>query len=346
MGERFVYRDDELSQELVEMGRPWSFDGDLLRLVSEAYRFKPAWFVVVVLALAPTGARADEGGVSFWLPGQYGSLAAMAPAPGFSLPSYLYFYSGDAQSKRTTVGNRVVGDLDATVTGLILQPTYSTETKVLGAQPSFTLGWMLAHTEVDAEVLIDPIGIKRSQSDSLTSGSDLFPLVSLFWSRGVHNWMAYLTGGIPVGDYDANELANIGIGHGAIDAGGAYTYFSPETGREFSATLGFTYNFENPDTNYQNGVDSHLEVGVSQFLSESLHAGLVGYYFQQLSEDSGSGAVVGSFRSRVAGVGPQIGYSAMLGDVYLYLNLRGYWEFEAKNRLEGGSLYGVVAIAF
>ena len=158
--------------------------------------------------------------------------------------------------------------------------------------------------------------------------------------------MAYLTGGIPVGDYDAKELANIGIGHGAIDAGGAYTYLSPETGREFSATLGFTYNFENPDTNYQNGVDSHLEVGVSQFLSESLHAGLVGYYFQQLSEDSGSGAVLGSFRSRVAGVGPQIGYSAMLGDVSLDLNLRGYWEFEAKNRLEGGSLYGVVALAF
>jgi hypothetical protein len=38
LGERFVYRDDEPSLELVEMGRPWSFDGDgdLLRLVSEA----------------------------------------------------------------------------------------------------------------------------------------------------------------------------------------------------------------------------------------------------------------------------------------------------------------------
>jgi hypothetical protein len=48
----------------------------------------------------------------------------------------------------------------------------------------------------------------------------------------------------------------------------------------------------------------------------------------------------------VVGVGPQIGYSLMLGDVFLYLNLRGYWEFEAKNRLEGGSLYGVVALAF
>ncbi len=38
LSDRLLYRDDEPSLELVEMGRPWSFDGDLLRLVSEAYR--------------------------------------------------------------------------------------------------------------------------------------------------------------------------------------------------------------------------------------------------------------------------------------------------------------------
>ncbi len=45
LGERLLYRDDEPSLELVEMGRPWSFDGDgeLLRLVSEAYRINLAW---------------------------------------------------------------------------------------------------------------------------------------------------------------------------------------------------------------------------------------------------------------------------------------------------------------
>ena len=45
LGERLLYRDDEVSLELVEAGRPWSFDGDgeLLRLVSEAYRINLAW---------------------------------------------------------------------------------------------------------------------------------------------------------------------------------------------------------------------------------------------------------------------------------------------------------------
>jgi hypothetical protein len=40
----------------------------------------------------------------------------------------------------------------------------------------------------------------------------------------------------------------IGIGHAAIDGGGAYTYLNTKTGTEFSATLGFTKNFENYST--------------------------------------------------------------------------------------------------
>jgi len=45
LAERLLYRDDEVQLELVESGPPWSFDGDgdLLRLVSEAYRIKLAW---------------------------------------------------------------------------------------------------------------------------------------------------------------------------------------------------------------------------------------------------------------------------------------------------------------
>jgi hypothetical protein len=62
---------------------------------------------------------------------------------------------------------------------------------------------------------------------------------------------------ISVGDYSASNLANIGIGHGAVDGGG-YTYFNPQTGHGFPVT-GFTYNLVNPSTNYQNGVDWHLD---------------------------------------------------------------------------------------
>ena len=38
-----------------------------------------------VAAALAMPAHADEGGVSFWLPGQFGSFAAVPSEPGFSL---------------------------------------------------------------------------------------------------------------------------------------------------------------------------------------------------------------------------------------------------------------------
>jgi hypothetical protein len=63
---------------------------------------------------------------------------------------------------------------------------------------------------------------------------------SLRWNAGVHNFMTYVTGDIPVGAYNPARLSNIGIGHGALDGGVGYTYFDQQTGHEFSAVAGFT----------------------------------------------------------------------------------------------------------
>ena len=35
--------------------------------------------------------------------------------------------------------------------------------------------------------------------------------------------MTYVTGDVPVGDYNSASLANIGIGHGAVNSGSGYT---------------------------------------------------------------------------------------------------------------------------
>jgi len=134
-------------------------------------------------------------------------------------------------------------------------------------------------------------------------------------------------------------LANLGLGHGAIDAGGGYTYFDLQAGNEFSAVVGFTYNFENPDTQYQNGVDFHLDWGASKFLTKQWQIGIVGYFFNQISCDSGAGDRVGCFESRVAGIGPQIGYIFPISQQYQgYINLKAYGEFAAEHRADGWNM--------
>jgi hypothetical protein len=70
-------------------------------------------------------------------------------------------------------------------------------------------------------------------------------------------------------------------------------------GHEASVVAGLTYNLENPDTDYQNGVSSHLDWGASQFLSEKAQVGLVGYIYYQIGGDSGSGARLGRATRRL-----------------------------------------------
>jgi hypothetical protein len=147
--------------------------------------------------------------------------------------------------------------------------------------------------------------------------------------------MAYTQISVPVGSYEVGRLANLGANHWSLDSGGGYTYLDQKKGHEASVVAGLTYNFENPDTDYQNGVDSHLDWGVSQFLSEKVHVGLVGYVYYQLSGDSGSGARLGDFKARVYGIGPQVGFLFLLGGRQAYLNIKGYHEFDASKRLEG-----------
>ena len=53
LGSELIYRDREPTLEIVEAGRPWSFDGNgaLLRLVSEAYRIRLAHLFDPLLAV-------------------------------------------------------------------------------------------------------------------------------------------------------------------------------------------------------------------------------------------------------------------------------------------------------
>src|SRR5258708_8577596 len=147
--------------------------------------------------------------------------------------------------------------------------------------------------------------------------------------------MVYGTGDGPVGEYDRARLANLGIGHGAIDAGAGYTYLNPATGDELSGVAGFTYNFRNPDTQYRSGIDFHFDWGASHYLTKQLFVGIAGYAYQQITDDSGQNPILGGFRSRVFGVGPQIGYSFPVGDQQGSLILSGYSEFGAANRPSG-----------
>lgn len=298
--------------------------------------------------LGQSAAWADEGGVGFWLPGNFGSLAAAPSEPGLTLP-LVYFHSfGDAGASAPFFrGSRITAGVEARSDLLFLSPTFVFAAPVAGGQASVGIGGAFGRVRVGVDAtLTGPNGdaLSGSERDERTGLSDLYPTAALRWNRGVHSFLAYTMAGVPVGTYDAQRLASLGINHWALDGGGGYTYFDKR--HELSAALGLTYNFENPDTDYRNGVDAHLDLGASEFLSEHLHAGLVGYVYHQLSGDSGAGATLGDFKSQVLGIGPQVGAFFELGGRTWYANLKGYYEFAARNRPEGWNATLTLAIPF
>jgi hypothetical protein len=306
--------------------------------------------VVLAAALGSTTvARADQGGVSFWVPGIYASMAAVPPDPGFSMPSTFYFYSGKAGgSDEFGIGGLIAGKVEAKgIEAVFLAPTWVPETPVANGRLALTMMGVVANNEVEARVDFDRLPISLQRTDDTFGVGDLYPMASISWNSGVNNYKLYATGDIPVGDYDPRRLANIGIGHAAIDGGGAYTYFNPETGHELSATLGFTYNFENDESqDYKNGIDMHLDWGISQFLTKEWQLGFVGYFYDQISCDSGGGDRVGCFESRVIGVGPQVGHIFKISDDYQgYVNLKGYKEFDAAHRPDGWNVWATLVIS-
>jgi hypothetical protein len=328
------------------------------------------WLAHFALSLAllmfgslPEAAYADETGVSYWLPGRFSSLAATPEVPGWSMAAVYYHTTvaatgGVAAAKEIQIGRfpaavnvNLNANLNAQADLLLLNPTYTFATPVLGGQLAIGVTGIFgrASTSIDGTLttVVGPLVGTRmgSISDSLTSVGDLYPQATLKWNAGVHNFMTYLTGDIPVGAYDPTRLSNLGIGHAAIDSGGGYTYFNPATGHEFSAVAGFTYNFKNQDTQYQNGIDFHVDWGISQFLSKQVFVGLVGYGYQQITDDFGQNPILGGFRSRVIGIGPQIGFLFPVADMQGYLNLKGYGEFDAANRPSGWNTWLTFSIS-
>src|SRR5215831_6433534 len=108
--------------------------------------------VATLLALSAQIARADEGGVSFWIPGFFGSLAAVpAQAPGWSVTSIYYHDSVSAGADVARARDFQIRNLPFTFTGAasanvnanvnlgLVAGTYTFATPVLGAQASASL---------------------------------------------------------------------------------------------------------------------------------------------------------------------------------------------------------------
>jgi len=173
----------------------------------------------IVMAGGTGGARADESGVSFWVPGFFGSLAATPQQPGWSLATIYYRTDVSASGGAAVAREITIGRFNPTVNvnvnanvhavadlGFVI-PTYVFATPFLGGQASASvlLGYGSNDVSLNAKATASTdqpaFSVTRSlglQQDTL-GFADIIPMFANRWNAGVNNYMAYITGDIPVG---------------------------------------------------------------------------------------------------------------------------------------------------
>lgn len=288
----------------------------------------------MVTAIVDT-ARAAEGGGSHYLPGALGDIfLALPPEPGFQVANVVWYQSGSAGSAvlEGQVGLGLDLDLVLNMTSL----TYTFEQPVLGG--SYTIGAAVpfGYAALDG-ALTGPLGGRLPFSDDSFALSDIaFTPVQLNWSAGPWSFRLSETIVAPTGAYNTSDgsLVDLGRNYWSFDTIGGATWFNPDSGTEVSAAAGLMINTENQATDYRTGTEFHVDAVANQFLSPGFAIGLRGYYYQQLTADSGSGATLGSFKSSSFGLGP--GFVWIPEFAGGRLSVFGKWmhDFGSENRFD------------
>ena len=314
---------------------------------------------------------AAEQAKSVYLLGVTASLAGMTPPPGTYVSSFTYLYSGDATgaaalSRTLPLAGTVLPSFatlqtnaDVSVKANVALDVFSVlwvaPQKVLEGNFGFGVLLPVGYQEVDVNLnaltaLTFPNGtvLQRGRnfgiSDSTFAVGDPLATGFIGWSSGNLHWK--LTGllNVPIGAYDRSNLVNMGFNRWAADLTGSATWLDPKSGFEVSLAAGFTFNGENPDTNYKTGTEFHLEGAVMKHFSKAFAVGVAGYHYQQITGDSGSGALLGAFKGEVSAIGPNLTYNFQVGGVPVLTSVRWLHEFNAKNRLEGDAGFVTVTV--
>jgi len=307
----------------------------------------------IALLFAPA-LRAEEGGSGHYMPGAAASFIDAFPGRTAlaAVPTYTYYQGKAGGSRNIPIIGGTALNLDATAHATIVPLIYQTPFEVLGGH--YAGGVVIPYVWVETTGRLNfantnlPSGYRRDTANGLGDVA-LLPFM-LGWTRGDLKYDLRLFVYTPTGEYDQNDLANVGKNYWSFEPEVSLSYLSSKIGLEVSAFAGVDFNTKNDDTDYQTGDQFHLDVTLAEHLPVG-NLGVFGlganaYYYQQITGDSGSGAILGDFQGRTVGVGPVLSFVTKMGKTDVIAEVKWLPELDVEHRLKGDYVWFKLAMLF
>jgi hypothetical protein len=313
--------------------------------------------LTIASALLPAALRAEEGAGGHYMPGATASAVdAMPGKTGFAAFNFFTYYNGSADASRALnyAGSIALG-VEATAYANTVGAIYQTDLSLLGGKYAAAFAVPFVWMEVSAQTqLTGPRGrvLGSSVRDTASGVGDItfYPFM-LGWKAlgGDLKYDVRLGIYAPSGGYDVGQIANTGRNYWTFEPGISASWVSSKIGTEVSVFAGFDFNTENDATDYRTGTQFHVDATVQQHFPLLGGFGGVGanvFYYEQLTGDSGSGATLGSFKGRTAGIGPVVSYVRKVGGKDIAVEVKWLPETNVTNRTKGDYIWAKIGVLF
>ncbi len=277
--------------------------------------------LVLILSSAVLATSLQAQPTAHYVPGVEGLKGASLPPPGWYVRDYnLAYYA--TRANNGSGDSSGPPDFKAFTYANVPRVIWITDTKLLGG-----------FVGVDALIPLTYQSVRAGGAESSTFGAgDLFAESTLSWHVKQFDFSTALGVWMPTGDYEPNSTKP-GLGYWTpMLTAGATWYVDQEKTWAVSALGRYEYNTEQDDTHVTRGQAFTLEWGISKTLQKVIDVGVVGYYQQKVTGDSGPALSV-SPQDRVAAVGPEI--SLAFPKPMVFVSFRYLNEFMAENRAQG-----------
>lgn len=296
--------------------------------------------LVSCLMVVQPAAYATEGASSYYFPGSSTTFAVAAtPKPGFMVANQMLIYSGSAE--KAVLGGRERLSLKANAVYNYMGGSYTFKKPVLGGK-MLQVGAFVPVGYMDLEASLASLSGERN---SRTRIGDTMLSAALFWKQGDLHYKLNQTIMVPTGAYSKDQIANVGRNYWGFDTSLSLMWLNLKEGWEISITPGIMLNTRNTATDYQSGNEFHVDFAINKhYFAKHYAVGLHGYYYHQVSGDSGSGALLGSFKGESFGIGPAVLWTPKVAKGDVVVMAKWLHDFHNSNRLQGN--YGILTVAY